>query len=343
MRVSKDVRLSSRLVYSGKWKRFAKWATEKGLNVPYDVKVCHVANFLNELFTKEKLDVSTLKGYRSAISKVLKFSTGINLTEDPHLRALFSNFSIEKPVNRKIFPKWDLSLVLKQLRKSPYEPLKSASLLHLTRKTAFLLLLASGIRRGELQAIDVKNCLETTDGKGWFLKPNIRFMAKSFNPATGARNFEGFKIQKLINFVGRDLEEDLLLCPVRSLEMYLKRTKERRRGIGQLFITCNMTGLPRPAHANTISGWIKGTVADAYQISNYQGRSLLHRSTHEIRALSASLAHLHSVRIEDILQQCRWSNQNTFTEFYLRDVSGLSEGLNQLLPLTAAGVRISRH
>ena len=45
---------------------------------------------------------------------------------------------------------WDLGIVLEALSKHPYEPLREASLKHLTLKTVFLLAMASARRCSEL-------------------------------------------------------------------------------------------------------------------------------------------------------------------------------------------------
>ena len=49
-------------------------------------------------------------------------------------------------------PSWNLSMVLHQLTKAPFEPIKEASLKRLTFKTVFLLALASGKHRSEIHA-----------------------------------------------------------------------------------------------------------------------------------------------------------------------------------------------
>ena len=43
-----------------------------------------------------------------------------------------------------VLPRWDLGIMLEALSKAPYEPLREASLKHLTLKTVFLLAMASG-------------------------------------------------------------------------------------------------------------------------------------------------------------------------------------------------------
>ena len=50
-------------------------------------------------------------------------------------------------------PQWDLGIVLEALGKPPYEPLREASLKHLTLKTVFHLAMASAGRRSELKAL----------------------------------------------------------------------------------------------------------------------------------------------------------------------------------------------
>ena len=60
---------------------------------------------------------------------------------------------LQRPRLTPVLPQWDLGIVLKALSKPPSEPLREASLKHLTLKTVFLLAMASVGRRGELQAL----------------------------------------------------------------------------------------------------------------------------------------------------------------------------------------------
>ena len=53
----------------------------------------------------------------------------------------------------RLTPQCDHGIVLDALRKPPYEPLREATLKHLTLKTVFLLAMASAGRRSELQAL----------------------------------------------------------------------------------------------------------------------------------------------------------------------------------------------
>ena len=102
-----------------------------------------IADFLLHLFQDKKLQPGTIDGYRSAIADKLGNLT-INVSKDENLTRLLDSFHRDRPKGRRGIPSWNLSLVLHQLRKDPFEPLKEASLKHLTFKTVFLLALGSG-------------------------------------------------------------------------------------------------------------------------------------------------------------------------------------------------------
>ena len=140
-----------------------------------------VADFFSYLFQEEKASVSTIKGYRSAISNTLKFSVGPTIGSDTFISDLIRNFDLQRPVSRSLTPKWNLTCVLWSLCEAPYEPLESASLDLVTHKTAFLLAFATSRRRSELHALSVEEGHLRFDKKSgsvslltqpWFLAKN---------------------------------------------------------------------------------------------------------------------------------------------------------------------------
>ncbi len=331
-RIARGVRSSSQSIYKGKWKIYSDWCKSKNMD-PMSSSVPQIADFLNHLFEEQELAVSTIKGYRSAISRVLNLTGKRDTAEDPYLHALISNFGIERPVNRKKYPSWDLTIVLKSLMKAPYEPIASAALKHVAKKTAFLLLLASGARRGEIHALDASNCVYRNQEKSMFLQPVAGFIAKNFNVMSGKCDFEGFII--------KELEEESSLCPVRAIKWYLRRTKAIRGSIKHLFITNNRTGSIRAIHKNTLSGWIKRIIAQAYEVEESNKGPLLKRATHEIRAQAASYSLYANVSLENIMRQCRWAHHTTFTKFYLREIAGQQGELLVLPPVMSAGTVVN--
>ena len=76
---------------------------------------------------------------------------------------LLDSFHRDRPKGRRGIPSWNLSLVLHQLSKVHFEPIKEASLKHLTFKTVFLLALASRKRRSEIHAWQNRNIRHQSD------------------------------------------------------------------------------------------------------------------------------------------------------------------------------------
>ena len=66
---------------------------------------------------------------------------------------MIMSLDLQMPRLTLVLPQWDLGIVLEALSKPPYEPLREASLKHLTLKTVFFLAMASTGRRSELQAL----------------------------------------------------------------------------------------------------------------------------------------------------------------------------------------------
>ena len=69
----------------------------------------------------------------------------------------------KRPKGRRGIPSWNLSLVLHQLTKAPFEPIREASLKHLTFMTVFLLALGSDKRRSKIHAWQNRNIRHQSD------------------------------------------------------------------------------------------------------------------------------------------------------------------------------------
>ena len=136
-----------------------------------------IANFLLHLFQDRKLQPSTRDGYRSAIAeKVGNFT--VNISKNENLNRLLDSFHRDRPKGRRGVPSWNLSVVLHQLTKAPFEPLRKASLKHLTFKTVFLLALGSGKRRSEIHAWVNSNIRHQSDWLKVSLSPSPCFLSK---------------------------------------------------------------------------------------------------------------------------------------------------------------------
>ena len=179
-----------------------------------------IADFLLYLFQDRKLQPGTIDGYRSAIADKLG-NIPINVSKDENLTRLLDSFHKDRPKGRRGIPSWNLSLVLHQLTKAPFEPLKEASLKHLTFKTVFLLALGSGKRRSEIHAWVHKNIRHQAD---W---PS--FLSKNQLAKEGPDSVAPVVIPVLAPTLDKSLKGDRSLYPVRALRYNLDRTSGRIR------------------------------------------------------------------------------------------------------------------
>ena len=160
-----------------KWTIFTKWYVTNQVDFRAP-PVKSVADFLMYLFQDRKLQPSTIDGYRSAIADKLGNSP-LNISKDENLTHLLDSFHRDKPKGRRGIPSWNLSLVLHQLTKAPFEPIKEASLKHLTFKTVFLLVIGSGKRRSEIHAWQNRNIGHQSDWSKVSLYPSPSFLSKN--------------------------------------------------------------------------------------------------------------------------------------------------------------------
>ena len=221
-RIEAPQRGSTRSVYEAKWAIFTKWCLTNQVDFRAP-PVKSVADFLVYLFQDRKLQPSTIDGYRSAIADKLGNSP-INIRKDEKLARLLDSFHRDRPKGRRGIPSWNLSLVLHQLTKAPFEPIKEASLKHLTFKTVFLLALGSGKCRSEIHAWQNKNIRHQSDWSKVSLYPSPSFLSKNQLTKEGPDSVAPVVIPAMAPIGHRSLKSDRSLCPVRTLCYYLDRT-----------------------------------------------------------------------------------------------------------------------
>ena len=239
------------------------------------------------------------------------------------------SFHRDRPKGRRGIPSWNLSLVLHQLTKVPFEPLKEASLKHLTFKTVFLLALGSGKRWSEIHAWLHKNIRHQSDWSKVSLYPSPSFLSKNQLAKEGPYSVAPVVIPALASILDRSL------CPVRALRYYLDRTSYIRQNKELVFVSFKK-GFDKDISPATISSWIKPTVILCYELSDQEALTLHQVKAHDVRAFSASKAFQSGVSLEQILSACHWKSHNTFTQFYLKDVAWADTELFHLGPVVAA-------
>ena len=270
-RIEAPQRRSTRSVYEAKWAIFTKWCVTNQMDFR-SPPVKLVADFLMYLFEDKKLQPSTIDGYRSAIADKLG-NTTVNISKDDNLTRLLESFHRDRPRGRRGIPSWNLSLVLHQLTRAPFEPLREASLEHLTFKTVFLLALGSGKRRSEIHAWQHKNIRHQSDWSKVSLFPSPSFLSKNQLAKEGPESVAPVVIPALAPTLDKSLKSDRSLCPVRALRYYLDRTSDLRQHKELVFVSFKK-GFDKDISPATISSWIKQTVIQCYELSDHQAHTL---------------------------------------------------------------------
>ena len=311
-------RPSSRTNYQLKWSVYRSWCRSHGHSVSRPT-LSKVADFLCWLKSSQGLSVSSIKGYRSMLSAVFQFHLPA-LSSHPVLRDLLRSFRISSA--------WDLAMVLRFLTSSEFEPLFEASLRALSQKTLFLVALATAKRVSELQAL---SSVVTSVWSDTCLSYVPQFVAMSESLTRSIPR--SFLVKSLSDFVV-GLDDDLLLCPVCALRIYLDRTRSVASVRHLLFISPR-----RPSRAmskNAVSFFLR-EVSHAAGASRPEVGSV---RAHEIRGVSTSVAFHRNWSVSTVLESATWSSSSVFSSFYLRDIQHEYDGIRSLGPFVAAGSRI---
>ena len=213
---------SSLQVYESHWARFVSFCRSKRWHV-FRVRSHHFSTYTMHLF-RDGLLPATIISHRTSVASVLRHWV-YDSAADPHIKLLIKAFRLERLVQRRIMPKWDLHLVVSSLLKPPFAsecdiqgefsddviPLKWQ-----TMKTVFLLALASARRRSYLHALSVSpgRCVfsrgATQRQLVVSLLPEPGFLAKNQLPSHAP---EWISVPGIAHFNPSEVVR--MLCPVR--------------------------------------------------------------------------------------------------------------------------------
>ena len=289
---------STRTIYKSKWALFEKWCRENSVDFSTP-SVKQISVFFMYLYQDLNRRPSTIDGYRTAIIDTLG-PTAHHIAHNVDLHRLLSSFHRDRPKSSRNLLKWNLSVVLNELTKAPFEPMIDTNLKHLTPKTAFLLALASGKHRSDMHAWVANKVSNLGQWEKVALFPSSDFKAKNQLAREDSQSVSLVTIPAFTTIVDRQFKEDRTLCPVRALRYYLDRTQDLRGSRSLLFISFKKrhTSDIRPATLSSL---------DLVQVK-----------AHDIRAFAASKAFYGGVSVDQIMQAGHWKAHNTFTNFYLR-------------------------
>ena len=82
---------------------------------------------------------------------------------------------------------------------------------------------------------------------------------------------------------------------------------------------------------------VKTTILLCFKQADQQSLDLVQVMAHDIRAFATSKAFYGGVSVDEIMQTCHWKAHNTFTNFYLKDLTWSDNDNNMYLgPVVAA-------
>ena len=319
-------RACSRTNYQLKWSTYRSWCCATGHSISRP-SFSKVANFLLWLRRHKGLSVSSVMGYRSMLSAVFRFQLP-GLSSHPVLRDLLRSFRLEAPSRPLRPPAWDLAAVLTFLNSAVFESLRLTSLRNLTKKVLFLLGLATVKRVEELQALSRSVSFVRADVCVSYVPEFVAKTESLSNPIP-----RSFLVRSLSDFVA-GLDEELLLCPVRALRIYLDRTASFSPLPRRLFVSPR-----RPSRAlskNAVSFFLREVIHKAEAARPEVGPA----RAHSIRGVSTSAAFHRNWSVASVLESATWRSNSVFVSFYLHDLQHEFEGLCSLGPFVAAGSRI---
>ena len=219
---------------------------------------------------------------------------GVPIGQHPIITRLVTGvFNVRPPIPR-YSNTWDVQKVLNYLdSQGKQTPL---SLKALTLRTAFLLAITRPSRSADLSQLNIIR---------------IRSGAKgiSFLPAPLAKQSRQGK--PIESFYFPAFLANTAICPLKTLDTYLDKTKQLRENENRLFIS-----FIKPHKAVTFSSiarWLKTILEEA-------GIDSFTFGAHSTHGASASVTAKGEVTLEEILKATNWSSESVFQRFYHKKV-----------------------
>ena len=253
-----------------------------------------MVNFLAHLHA-EGYQYRSLGCYRSAIASMHVPVDGISIGQHPLVSRLLKGAFHSRPPLPRYSGTWDVSRVLIYLGDHNLDD-ANLSLKLLTLRTVMLLALTRPSRSADLARLSLAGFRMTPEGA-------------VFLPVALAK--QSTQSRAIKEFFFPRFADNTKLCPVRSLSLYLERTRQLRGSVDQLFIAIIKPHLP--VTSSTIARWLKKVISDAGIDTNIF-------KAHSVRSAATSAAANQGVTTEEILKAADWSTESSFQRFYYKPV-----------------------
>lgn len=280
--------------YIKKWQFYAKTHEIDQISPP----VAHAVNFLADLYSKGA-SFSAICTARSALSCFFELE---DTTET------FGNLACVKRFIKGVFEKrpsipfkdrmsvWSTDTVLAFLE--TWYPHTTLNLKELSLKLTMLLVLLSGQRSQTIHALDISN-MKLSENKCIFY---ISKLLKHSRIGTHQQPLQYIAFPK-----------NPALCVIACIKEYMERTKTIRETNKESKLLVSYQKPFKAISKDTVTRWIKTVLGLA-------GIDLDVFTPHSTRAASTSAAAKAGLPLSSILSSAGWSNENTFTRFYKKEV-----------------------
>ena len=272
--LGKSRRPGTRTKYGSVQKKWVRYCKEKGYHC-MEADTTIFLNFIDDEFDRG-MKYSTIRGYISALQPFMKNVDLVIVSKV--MKWVFNT----RPPKAKYTCIWDVDVLLRHL-----EGLATTSDMHVSRKLACLFMVLSGNRVNMLSLVKITN-MYITDDECTFVFDNVLKQSRpNFNDSP-------------ITF--RTFSQNMALCPVRTLRVYLEM-RLTRTADEELFITT--TQPYRNVSPDIFARWIKDTKGEA-------GINTGHFSAHSCRAAFTTSASLKGVSLTTIIKSASWSGDSTY-------------------------------
>jgi hypothetical protein len=132
-----------------------------------------------------------------------------------------------------------------------------------------------------------------------------------------------------------DDPDDKKLCPVRALRFYLERTKRYRNATSRRLFVSTIAPYSGVT-TTTLSKWIKEAVKLSYAQDASDDRQHAQIRAHDLRGMATTLAFNNNATLTEVMRAASWKRHTTFSDFYLKDLTSINDGLRSLGTLSVA-------
>ena len=148
--------------------------------------------------------------------------------------------------------------------------------------------------------------------------PDPAFISKTHLSSNGLGALQPVLVRSLDEAIPNEDNEERLLCPIRTLKQYLKRTSQYRCSEQKKLIISHQRGLNKDISSLTVSAYIKELIMAAHREQNPDSVGSLSVKAHSVRKVATSLRSVKNLSMEELLRAGAWTTPGVFLSHYVQ-------------------------